>query len=160
MARGRPRGHTDGSRQEFIVNRTFVSDRAWLFAALLVLAHSGAAAQTKSKSPPRLQPPPSQTSQLPAGVDSGSPASSDTMQLGTPVPPGPGAERSELKANSAAARAAARPKPAASSADCNRKTTDVAAMAAKPASATGPRAVPVGTGASGAAQTAARPPGC
>jgi hypothetical protein len=158
MARGRARGHTDGPRQEFIVNRTFVSDRAWLCAVLLMLAHAGAAAQTNPKPPPRLQPTPSQTSQIPAGVDSGSPASSDTMQLGTPVPPGAGAERSELKANSAAARAAARPKAAASSADCNRTTADAAALAAKPASGGRPR--PTSTGASGAAQTAVHQPGC
>ena len=144
------------------MNRSLASDRARFAAVLLalVLAHGGAAAQTKPKPPPRLQPTPSQTTQIPAGIDTGSPASSDTMQLGTPVPPGMGPEGKELKAHSAAARAAARPKPGASSADCAQPAAKTAVPGDKAASAAGPRVWPPGAGASGASQTAVRPPGC
>lgn len=141
------------------MNRTLVSGHARLAAALLalMLAHGGAAAQTKPKPPPRLPPTPSQTTQIPAGVDSGSPVSSDTMQLGTPVPGGLGTQSSEYRANSAAARAAARPKPAASSADCVQPAAKKAVPAGKTASAAGAQ---VGPAASGASQTAVRQPGC
>lgn len=89
---------------------------AFVFAVPL-----GASAQDKVKPPPRLPPNASETSRIPAGVDTGSPATSDAQQLGTPVPPNAGADRTELKTKSAAARAAARPKLVASGADCTRK---------------------------------------
>lgn len=144
------------------MNRTLVSGRAGLGAVVLalVLAHGVAAAQTKVKPPPRLQPTPSQTTQIPAGIDSGSPASSDTMQLGTPVPGGMGTEGKEYKAHSAAARAAARPKPGASSADCVQPAAKTAVPAGTPASASGPRVWPAGAASGASPQTAVRPPGC
>ena len=80
-----------------------------------------ASAQDKVKPPPRLPPNASEAARIPAGVDTGTPATSDTQQLGTPVPPNLASDRGELKTRSAAARAAARPKSIASSADCTRK---------------------------------------
>jgi len=100
------------------VNRSVVFRRAVLSAALAALAHS-APAQT-AKPPPRLPPPPSQTSQIPGGVDTGTPGGSDSLQLGTPVMSNATGQRSALQGGSAAARAAARPKPTASSADCTK----------------------------------------
>ena len=52
---------------------------------------------------------------------------SDALPLGTPVPPNASAGRTELTTRSAAARAAARPKPIASGADCTRKAASRAA---------------------------------
>lgn len=76
-------------------------------ASLFVLAPLVAQAQTSAtKPPPRLQP--NVSTGIPAGVDSGTPATSDSMQLGTPVPPAVNDSR-----NSAAARAAARSGPRA-----------------------------------------------
>jgi len=88
-------------------------------AALLVALPLVGAAQTPPKPPPRLPPPPSQTSQIPGGVDTGTPGGSDSLQLGTPVMSNATGERSG-RGMSAAARAAARPKPAASSVDCTK----------------------------------------
>jgi hypothetical protein len=89
-----------------------------LSAALAACVHS-APAQT-AKPPPRLPPTPSQTSQIPGGVDTGTPGGSDSLQLGTPVMSNATGQRSALQGGSAAARAAARPKPTASSADCTK----------------------------------------
>ena len=81
-----------------------------------------AMAQTPTtKSPPRLPPNASEQSRIPAGVDTGSPVTGDSLPLGTPVPPNASAGRTELTTRSAAARAAARPKATASNADCTRK---------------------------------------
>jgi hypothetical protein len=91
-----------------------------LAAALLVLAQTAADAQVPvTKAPPRL-PTSSQTSQIPGGVDTGTPGGSDSVQLGTPVMSNSMSHGSALKGGSAAARAAARPKPTASSADCTK----------------------------------------
>ncbi|HEY2188537.1 MAG TPA: hypothetical protein VGH48_08245 [Caldimonas sp.] len=91
-----------------------------LAAALLVLAQTDADAQVPvTKAPPRL-PTSSQTSQIPGGVDTGTPGGSDSVQLGTPVMSNSMSHGSALKGGSAAARAAARPKPTASSADCTK----------------------------------------
>jgi hypothetical protein len=89
-------------------------------AALLIALPLASAAQTAAKPPPRLPPPPSQTSQIPSGTDTGTPGGSDSLQLGTPVMSNATGERSSLKGPSAAARAAARPKATASSADCTK----------------------------------------
>ena len=102
------------------MNRPAAFRRVMLSTALLVVAQA-AAAQTAAKPPPRLPPNASETVRIPAGVDSGSPATTDNLPLGTPVPPTPGADRGELRTRSAAARAAARPKLTASSADCTRR---------------------------------------
>jgi len=100
------------------VNRSVAFRRAVLSAALAACVHS-APAQT-AKPPPRLPPTPSQTSQIPGGVDTGTPGGSDSLQLGTPVMSNATGQRSALQGGSAAARAAARPKPTASSADCTK----------------------------------------
>jgi hypothetical protein len=100
------------------VNRSVAFRRAVLSAALVALAQSAPAQTTKP--PPRLQPTPSQSSQIPGGVDTGTPGGSDSLQLGTPVMSNATGQRSTLTGGTAAARAAARPKPTASSADCTR----------------------------------------
>jgi hypothetical protein len=100
------------------VNRSVAFRRAVLTAALVALVPS-AQAQT-AKPPPRLPPTPSQTSQIPGGVDTGTPGGSDSQQLGTPVMSNSTGHPSALRGGSAAARAAARPKPTASSADCTK----------------------------------------
>lgn len=76
---------------------------------------------SRTKAPPRLPPAPADQSRIPAGIDTGTPATSDTVPLGTPVPPTAGVDQRVLREESAAARAAARRKaepvpPAASSA--------------------------------------------
>jgi hypothetical protein len=58
----------------------------------------------------KVQPRPSATSTVPAGVDAGTPATSNSVPLGTPTMPANDAERNELRKTSAAARAAARRK--------------------------------------------------
>jgi hypothetical protein len=137
--------------------------RAVLAAALLVLGQGAAHAQAPppkgpppvTKAAPRLPPNASQTSRIPAGVDSGTSATSDTMELGTPVPPALGGDRSEMTTRSAAARAAARPKPAASSPDCAPRngTATMGKTAAPPAKG------PVGA-ASGATVARGSLPAC
>ena len=87
--------------------------------SLLVVLPLVSVAQTPPKPPPRLPPTPSQTSQIPSGVDTGTPATSDSLPLGTPVMSQAVGERSG-RGTSAAARAAARPKPTASSTDCTK----------------------------------------
>ena len=83
--------------------------------ALAGFSLSVAAADPSAKKPERRLPPTgSQTSDIPAGVDTGSPATSNAMQLGTPVPPALAADRGDQNKRSAAARAAARPASAAS----------------------------------------------
>jgi len=83
-------------------------------AVLVGFAASMAAAQQAQKNPPRRLPPTgSQTSNIPAGVDSGTPATSDSMPLGTPVPPAAAADRNDQNKRSAAARLATRPASAA-----------------------------------------------
>jgi len=100
------------------VNRPVAFRRAVLTAALVAFVAS-AQAQT-AKPPPRLPPTPSQNSQIPGGVDTGTPGGSDSQQLGTPVMSNSTGQPSALRGGSAAARAAARPKPTASSADCTK----------------------------------------
>ena len=88
--------------------------------SLLIALPLGSAAQTTAKPPPRLPPTASQTSQIPGGTDTGTPGGSDSLQLGTPVMSNSTGNRSPYRGQDAAARAAARPKPAASSPDCIR----------------------------------------
>ncbi len=92
-----------------------------------------ATAQNKVKPPPRLPPNASESSRIPAGTDTGSPVTSDALPLGTPVPPNASAGRTELTTRSAAARAAARPKPMTTSGDCTRKAPLQPSDDAKPA---------------------------
>jgi hypothetical protein len=113
------------------------------FAVSLALASAVpllASAQDKAKPSPRLPPNTSEASRIPAGVDTGSPVTSDALPLGTPVPPNPSAGRTELTTRSAAARAAARPKPITSAGDCTRKIAPNPADAGKPGLAAVPRA--------------------
>jgi len=88
--------------------------------ALFLALPLGSVAQTTAKPPPRLPPTPSQTSQIPGGVDTGTPGGSDSLQLGTPVMSNATGQPGAFKGGGAAARAAARPKPTASSADCTK----------------------------------------
>ena len=88
--------------------------------SLLVALPLASAAQTAAKPPPRLPPPPSQTTQIPGGLDTGTPGGSDSLQLGTPVTSNPPSQGLSLRGQSAAARAAVRPKPTASSPDCTK----------------------------------------
>jgi len=86
--------------------------RAALVAGLASLSLAAFAQDTPKKPPRRLPPLGSQTSDIPAGVDTGSPATSNSMPLGTPIPPANAADREDQNKRSAAARAAARPGPA------------------------------------------------
>ncbi len=81
-------------------------------ALLLVVLPWGVEAQTsRTKTPPRLPSNPSQSSQIPGGVDTGTPATSSNLPLGTPVPPDSSSDQIDQRTRSAAARAAARPDP-------------------------------------------------
>ena len=82
-----------------------IAAAATLFACIQVSAE----AQTFAKPPPRLNPNVSDTIRVPAGIDSGSPTTSDSLPLGTPVPPVGSVDRIDQGTRSAAARAAARP---------------------------------------------------
>jgi hypothetical protein len=136
------------------VTRSFCFRRV-AAASLVALLPLGTLAQTAAKPPPRLPPNASETSRIPSGVDTGSPATSDSLPLGTPVPPNASADRSELRTRSAAARAAARPKPTASSTDCTKRlTADASAVDAKAAPVALPKSGFVGSSAAPA--TAAR----
>jgi len=109
--------------------------RAIAMTALLIALPLVGAAQTP-KPPPRLPPSPTQTSQIPPGLDSGSSFTSDSLPLGTPVMTMGNDNQSALKGGSAAARAAARPKPTAISTDCTKpvvpSTSDKATTAPLP----------------------------
>jgi hypothetical protein len=76
-----------------------------------VLSFATQAQTSRPKPPPRLPPNASQSSQIPEGVDTGTPMTSDSLPLGTPVPPNGTTNRGDQAARSAAARAAARPDP-------------------------------------------------
>jgi len=154
--------HTLDVSRESIVKPSSVA-RAAFVAALFAFVSVAVEAQPVTKAPPRLpasrcrlRPPanPTASGRIPAGVDTGSPASSDTLQLGTPVPPAMGAESSEMRARGAAARAAARPKPATSAPDCVRQgaVTGSAKGASAPAAAK--------AGSTGASAAKATPTGC
>ena len=102
--------------------------RIALLAALLALSSVSAQAQTVvAKQPRQLPPPVSQTNSVPAGVDIGTGATSESVPLGTPVMTGPPTNRATFKAESAAARAAGRPKPAASAASAAKPGPAVSA---------------------------------
>ena len=94
------------------MNSSSVFRRALAGAALVALLPLAGLAQAPvTKSPPRLPPNTSETSRIPAGADSGSPATSGSASLGTPVPPDASSDRVDQRTRSAAARAAARPDP-------------------------------------------------
>ena len=124
---------------------------SWAALALCAaLAGAGAAsAQEKAtKLPtPRLAPIPTGSGAIPAGADGGTPASSDSLQLGTPVTPANDADRDALRTQSAAARAAARgkaPLAAASSSGCARPAIAAASSAGRGSAATRTPAGPGG----------------
>jgi len=84
-------------------------------AGLSLLA---SAASPDAKKPERRVPPTgAQMPEIPAGVDSGTPTTSNSMQLGMPVPPSQQAadQAEQNRRSSAAARAAARPSSSAAS---------------------------------------------
>ena len=117
--------------------------RLALLTAALVAVSAGAIAASPdapAKPPPRLPPTATETNRIPTGVDTGSPATSANLPLGTPVPPANSVDRSDLNKRSAAARAATRPR-----------------IASAPVSSIGDR-VPAGPAALGA-NTSARDPG-
>ncbi|MEP7303422.1 MAG: hypothetical protein ABI699_18050 [Caldimonas sp.] len=93
------------------------SAQAVLLAGLAGLSLAGFAQDTAKKPPPRLPPTGSQSTDIPAGVDTGTPTTSKGMPLGTPVPPAMAADRGDQNKRSAAARAAARPASSARSRD-------------------------------------------
>jgi hypothetical protein len=95
------------------VNCSSVLRRVLVGATLVVVLWplAAEAQSSRTKAPPQLPPNPSQSSQIPAGVDTGSPTTSNNMELGTPVPPDPSQDRGDQRTRSAAARAAARPDP-------------------------------------------------
>lgn len=88
---------------------------AVLFCAgpIAVLAQS---ATPSAKGTPRPPPTPSATSAIPAGVDTGTPTTSNSVPLGLSTTPANDAEREGMKKESAAARAAARRRSPAASA--------------------------------------------
>lgn len=94
--------------------RTLFRIAALSIAACLAALPASLVAQTGTeKNPPRRLPPTgAQATDIPAGVDTGSPATSNQMPLGTPVPPALAPDRGDQNKRSAAARAAARPLPA------------------------------------------------
>jgi hypothetical protein len=117
-------------------------------AAIAVLAQ---AASPDAKKPERRPPPTgAQMGEIPAGVDSGTPVTSNSMQLGMPVPPSQQhGDQGLQNRNSAAGRAAARKSPSTAASNAYGKpigpvvvTTDkkpptTSAAGAKPA-ASGP----------------------
>ena len=112
-------------------------------AALAVAAAAStfaASPDAPSKPPRRLPPSATETNRIPTGVDTGSPATSGNLPLGTPVPPANSVDRNDVNKRSAAARAATRPR-----------------IASAPVSSIGDR-VPAGPATLGA-NTSARDPG-
>jgi len=122
--------------------------KAAVVVGLASLSLLAAAASPDAKKPEKRVPPTgAQNTEIPAGVDSGTPATSNSMQLGMPVPPSQqSADQAEQnRRSSAAARAAARPAPSAASnayakpigpvVTTVEKKPPAATTAAKPASA-------------------------
>lgn len=102
---------------------------ALLGALLFVATGMASAADMPQKTPPRRLPPNAADSvRIPAGVDTGSPATTDAVPLGTPVPPTGAVGRNDQNKRGAAARAAARPKAVAAS-DAAATAVDAAASA-------------------------------
>ncbi|MCE9658971.1 MAG: hypothetical protein K8R60_10460 [Burkholderiales bacterium] len=91
--------------------------KAAAFVGLACLSVLAGAADPGAKKPERRVPPTAQMGEIPAGVDAGTPTTSNSMQLGMPVPPSQqSADQAEQnRRSSAAARAAARPGPSAAS---------------------------------------------
>ena len=110
-----------------------------LAIAALLVQPLGAVAQLSSaaKGTPKLQPRPSETSGIPSGPDTGTPATSNSAPLGNAVMPSTAAEREGVRRESAAARAAARRRapvaaPAASAAAAPKRVDAAASAAARP----------------------------
>ncbi len=98
-----------------------------LCLAIFALSCGMADAQEKGekRTTPRITPIPTGSNAVPVGPDTHTPATSDSVPLGTPVNPANEAERQAIKNQSAAARMAARGKgasPAASGVGCSRTT--------------------------------------
>ena len=91
--------------------------KAAAIVGLACLSLLAVAASPDAKKPERRVPPGAPLGEIPAGVDSGTPTTSNSMQLGMPVPPSQqSADQAEQnRRSSAAARAAARPASSAAS---------------------------------------------
>ncbi len=89
--------------------------KAAALVGLASLSLLAAAADPGAKKPERRVPPTAQMGEIPAGVDAGTPSTSNSMQLGMPVPPSQQSadQADQNRRSSAAARAAARPGPSA-----------------------------------------------
>ena len=127
--------------------------RAAAVAALCATSLLAVAASPDAKKPERRVPPTgAQIPEIPAGVDSGTPTTSNSMQLGMPVPPSQQAadQAAQNRRSSAAARAAARPSPSAASNAYAKPIGPVITTVQKK-----PGATPTTTGSAAAA--AARP---
>lgn len=81
-------------------------------ALSLGIVFATAAQDAPRKPPPRLPPTAIDNNRVPAGVDTGSPVTSDAVPLGTPIQPATALERNQIRDRAAAARAAARPRSA------------------------------------------------
>lgn len=105
------------------------------FCLALCPAALWAQAATEKNPPRRLPPTGSQATDIPAGVDTGSPTTSNKMPLGMPVPPALLPDTADQNKRSAAARAAARPvaRPGpGAAADCTPASTRAGAPVALP----------------------------
>ena len=126
------------------MNRTLplrLRPAAWAAASLLLavplMVHAQATLPA-SKGTLKVQPRPSATSTVPAGVDAGTPATSNSVPLGTPTTPANDAERNDLRKASAAARAAARRKGTPVPPAANQPPINAAAEAARTAPESAP----------------------
>jgi hypothetical protein len=123
---------------------------AAVFLFAVPLAAQSQTGLPAAKGTPKVQPRPSATSTVPAGVDTGAPGSSNSVPLGTPTTPANDAERNDMRKASAAARAAARRRATAAPAPAASASLDAAAEAARAPQAgqssggspTGPSAAP------------------
>ena len=116
-------------------------------ALSLGIVFAATAQDAPRKPPPRLPPTAIDNNRVPAGVDTGSPVTSDAVPLGTPIQPATALERNQIRDRAAAARAAARSHGVSASAPAP------AAMSSTPIS----NRVPAGPAALGA-QTDSRNP--
>ena len=132
--------------------------KAAAVAGLAAVALLAQAASPDAKKPERRPPPTgAQMGEIPAGVDSGTPVTSNSMQLGMPVPPSQqSGDQGIQNRNSAAGRAAARKGPSSAASNAYAKpigpvvTTYEKAPAPK---STAPKSTTTATAAKPAAST-------
>ncbi|MEP7057181.1 MAG: hypothetical protein ABI809_05360 [Caldimonas sp.] len=121
---------------------------AALAAALVCAGPLAVQAQSErppAKGTPKAQPTPSATSTIPAGIDGGTPSTSNSLPLGTPTRAANDAERADMRRAAAAARAAARPKGPSGTAATVAASASAASAASKaavgPSGSAAPRAL-------------------